>query len=137
MRTTAVWGKWILVSALWTCTTAVAAGLGQITVRSSLGQPLVADIALSFDDERELAGLSAGIASADAHRKANIAYAAAALGLRATIQAGSDGRRFIRVESARPVSDLTVTLVVELIGPGTQALRVYGVLLEPPEIAHR
>lgn len=137
MRAAAWYSTFIYGAVLWLCSTAQAAGLGPMTVRSLLGQPLVADIELVIRDRRELDGLSASIASADAHRRANISYRVAALGLKAAIQAGKDGRHFIRVESAQPVTEPTLKLLIELSSPGGQALREYDALLEPPEVRRR
>ncbi len=140
MRAKAWWNSLVFGSALWACTaatTAVAAGLGPMTVRSLLGQPLIADIELVIRDKRDLEGLSARIASVDAHRKANIPYSVAALGLKAAIQTGNDGRRFIRVESVQPVTEPAVKLLVELVSPGAQASREYNALFEPPELQRR
>ena len=137
MRATAWCSTFIFGAALWLCGTALAAGLGPITVRSLLGQPLVADIALVIRDRRELEGLSARIASADAHRRANISNTVVALGLKAAIQTGKDGRHFVRVESVQPVTEPALKVLIELSGPGGQALREYDVLLEPPEVQRR
>jgi len=136
MRTKTAGNLFILGAALWACA-AMAAGLGALTVRSTLGQPLVADIEVTAKDRRELEGLSARIASVEAHRLANIPYTASAIGLKATLQTGRDGRRIIRVESVQPVAEPTVKLLIELSSAGTQTLRAYDALLEPPEIRRR
>lgn len=127
----------IFGAALWISTSAIAAGLGQMTIRSLLGEPLVADIALFARDKSELDGLTARIASVNAHRQAGIPYAAAALGLRAAIQTGKDGQAFIRVVSVQPVTEPAVRLLLELTGPDAQTLREYGALFEPPETQRR
>lgn len=116
---------------------AIAAGMGAITIKSLLGQPLIAEIELATRDKRELESLSAQLAPAEAHRRANIPYLGVALGLRASIQTGKDGRGIIRVESLKPVNETTLRLLIELSGPGTNALREYAVLLEPPEMQAR
>lgn len=135
--TTAAWNTFVLGAMLWLCGNATAAGLGPMTVHSLLGQPLIADIELVIQDRRELERFSARIASMDAHRRANIPYAVAALGLKAAIQTHKDGRRFIRVESVQPVSEPAVKLLIELISPGGQTSREYSALFEPPEVQRR
>jgi pilus assembly protein FimV len=132
MRAIVLWGSMIFGTTLWA--SAMAGGLGSVTVRSMLGQPLVADIELVVHDKLELEGLSARVASADAHRKANIPYAVTAVGLRANIQTGRYGRRFVRIESVQPITEPTVKLLIELTGSGSQTLREYNLLLEPPEL---
>jgi Tfp pilus assembly protein FimV len=43
----------------------------------------------------------------------------------------------IRVESLKPVNDPTAKLLIELSSPGSNTLREYAVLLEPPEMQRR
>jgi pilus assembly protein FimV len=123
--------------AWWVCAGATAAGLGEITVRSALGQPLNADIALLTADKRDLGSLAVSIAPASAHREAGIPNQTVALGLKATLQTGKDGRTTVRVESLRPVVEPTMRLLIELRGPSTNALREYALLLDPPELQRR
>lgn len=137
LRVKTLWGSAIFGAALCAATATLAAGLGQMTVRSQLGQPLVADIVLLVRDKRELAGLSTSIASAEAHRKVNMPYVGAALRLKTTLQTDKDGRRTIRVESVKPAVEPTVILLIALDSPGAQSLRAYNVLLEVPESPRR
>lgn len=123
--------------ALWGSAGALAAGMGAITVKTLLGQPLIAEIELVTLDKRELESLSARIAPVEAHRRADIPYLGSTLVLRAAIQIGKEGRGIIRVESLKPVNDATLRLLIELSGPGSNALREYPVLLEPPELKAR
>jgi Tfp pilus assembly protein FimV len=126
----------VFSAALWASTATMAAGLGPMTIRSLLGEPLVADIALVANDKRELNGLSARIAPVAAHRRADIPYLAA-LGLRAAIQTDKSGRLFVRVVSVQPVTEPAMTLLIELIGPDAQTIREYAALFEPPETQRR
>jgi pilus assembly protein FimV len=139
MRTQAWWGTLLSGMVLWAglSTQAWAAGMGQMTVRSMLGQPLVADIELVIRDRKELEGLTARIASVEAHRGANVPYNASALGLKAVIQQGKDGRSYIRVHSDKPVTEPAVKLLIELMSSGAPALREYNALLEPPEVQRK
>lgn len=114
-----------------------AAGMGQMTVRSLLGQPFVADVELVLRDRKELEGLTARIASVEAHQKANVPYTATALGLKASIQQNKDGRAWIRVQSDKPVTEPAVKLLIELTSGGAPALKEYHALLEPPEITRK
>ena len=52
-----------------------AAGLGKLSVTSSLGQPLAAEIELFSADKAELESLSATLASDQAFRDARVEYA--------------------------------------------------------------
>ena len=137
---TIFWYGLICISALCTgmvTTGALAAGLGELTLHSMLGQPLNADIAVLVNDKRDLDALSAGIAPASAHQRAGIPNQTAALLLKATLQTGKDGRTIIRVESVKPVTEPAMKLLIELRSPGTNALREYDILLNPPEMQRR
>jgi pilus assembly protein FimV len=127
----------LLLCFLLASTGAAAAGLGELTLRSVLGEPLNADIAVIANDKRDLEDLSARIASPAAHRQAGIPYQTTALLLKATLQSGKDGRAIIRVESVKPVTEPAMKLLVELRSSGTNALREYDILLNPPEMQRR
>jgi pilus assembly protein FimV len=131
------WSGWLAGVAVWACGSATAAGLGDITVRSALGQPLNADIVLVATDKRDLDSLAVSIAPASAHREAGIPNQTVALGLKAVLQTGKDGRTTVHVESLRPVVEPTLRLLIELRGPNTNALREYALLLDPPELQRR
>jgi pilus assembly protein FimV len=131
------WNSVFVGVVCWACTGATAAGLGEITVRSALGQPLNADIALLATDKRDLDSLAVSIAPASAHREAGIPNQTVALGLKAVLHTGKDGRTTVRVESLRPVVEPTLRLLVELRCANTNALREYAILLDPPELQRR
>ncbi len=99
LRVKALWGSVVfgaMLCAAMAATATLAAGLGPMTVRSQLGQPLVADIELLLRDKRDLVGLSASLASVDTHRKANMPYAGATLGLKTALQTVKrDGKPFV------------------------------------------
>src|SRR4051812_48774411 len=79
-----------------------AAGLGKLTVLSSLGQPLKAEIELTAVTSEEADGLVAKLAPAEAFKLANIEFSPALLSLRFVV-AQRDGRQFIRISSSQPV----------------------------------
>src|SRR5688572_7333345 len=79
-----------LLAALLTCT-AGAAGLGRMTVLTSIGQPLVAEIDLSVTRE-ELGSLSARLALSDAYQRANLQYNPALAGALLTVETRSGGQ---------------------------------------------
>src|SRR5688572_8356788 len=84
-----------LLAALLTCT-AGAAGLGRMSVLTSIGQPLVAEFDLSVTRE-ELGSLSARLATADAYQKANLQYNPALAGARLTIETRSGGQPYLKL----------------------------------------
>lgn len=110
-----------------------AAGLGKLTVLSSLGQPLRAEIELTAVSADEASGLSAKLAPADAFRLANIDFNPALLSLRFDVDQ-RNGRQFIRVSSTQPVNEPFVDMLLELSWTGGRLVREYTFLLDPAEL---
>src|SRR3954469_24340204 len=75
-----------LASAVFLSSSAYAAGLGKLTVLSSLGQPLSAEIELTSVSADDASGLVAKLAPADAFRVANIEFNPALLSLRFAVE---------------------------------------------------
>lgn len=121
-----------LLSAL-TLSSAAAAGLGKLTVLSSLGQPLVAEIELTSVANDEAATLAAKLASPEAFQQANIDLNPALLALRFSIeQAGT--RQFVRLTSPQPMNEPFIDLLLELSASNGRLVREYTFLLDPPEL---
>lgn len=112
--------------------TVQAAGLGNITVLSPLGQPLRAEIDLNAANE-ELPSMNARLASPEAFRQIGIEYVPAVSGVRFTLDKRKDGRSFIRVATDRPVNEPFLDMLVELTWASGRVVREYTVLLDPPE----
>ncbi|WP_426190712.1 FimV/HubP family polar landmark protein [Massilia sp. DWR3-1-1] len=114
-------------------TSATAAGLGKLTVLSSLGQPLRAEIELTSVSADEAAGLVAKLASPDAFKLANVEFNPALLGLRFAVeQRGS--RQVINVTSSAPVNEPFVDMLLELSWSSGRLVREYTFLLDPAEL---
>src|SRR3954468_15686758 len=111
---------------------AYAAGLGKLTILSSLGQPLAAEIELVSVQKDELSSLSARFASPDAFQQANMQYSPALIGVRMTIEQRSDGKPFIRIVSTRSINDPFLAVLIELTWSQGRLLREYTALLDPP-----
>ena len=107
-----------------------AAGLGTITVRSALGQPLDAEI--------EVVSLQPGedfqvrLAGRDAYRDAGIDLSPALQGARFAIEK-RDGKTLIRVRTTQPVNDPFFSILVEMQWPTGRLARQYTVLVDPVE----
>ncbi|TFW09991.1 pilus assembly protein FimV, partial [Oxalobacteraceae bacterium OM1] len=110
-----------------------AAGLGRLTVLSSLGQPLRAEIELTTVSRDEVGALSAKLASAEAFRQANVEYSAALSSLRFAVEQRGD-RQIIRVTSAQPLNEPFVDMLLELAGPSGRLVREYTFLLDPADL---
>jgi pilus assembly protein FimV len=111
---------------------AYAAGLGKLTVLSSLGQPLSAEIDLVSVQKDELSTLSARVASPDAFQQANMQYSPALIGIRMTIERRGDGKPFIRIVSTRSINDPFLGILIELTWAQGRLLREYTALIDPP-----
>ncbi|MEC5161408.1 pilus assembly protein FimV [Janthinobacterium sp. CG_S6] len=110
-----------------------AAGLGKLTVLSSLGQPLRAEIELTSVAADEASGLAAKLAPAEAFRLANIDFNPALLSLRFAVEQRG-GRQFIRVSSSQPVNEPFVDMLLELSWNGGRLVREYTFLLDPADM---
>ncbi|HEX7635554.1 MAG TPA: pilus assembly protein FimV, partial [Noviherbaspirillum sp.] len=110
-----------------------AAGLGKLTVLSSLGQPLRAEIELTTVSKDEAGALVAKLASAEAFRQANIDFNSALNTLRFAVEQRGD-RQFIRVTSTQPLNEPFIDMLLELSGPNGRLVREYTFLLDPPDL---
>ena len=70
---------------------AEAAGLGKLTVFSSLGQPLKAEVEIAATSE-ELVGMSARLAPPEMFRQAGVDYAGALMDLRFVVEKRGKGK---------------------------------------------
>jgi pilus assembly protein FimV len=113
-----------------------AAGLGQITVLSALGQPLRAEVEI-FATPAELAEMQAKLAAPDEFKRAGVDYSSTLLGISFAITKNPRGRSVIKLSSARPINDPFVDLLLELNWATGRLVRDYTFLLDPPEFAAR
>jgi pilus assembly protein FimV len=107
-----------------------AAGLGQLTVLSSLGQPLLAEIELTSVSRDEAGNISVRLAPASAFRQANIEYNPSLANLRFAIEQRGN-RQIVRITSSQPVNEPFVDVLLEVNSNGSRLLREYVVLLDP------
>lgn len=110
-----------------------AAGLGKLTVLSSLGQPLRAEIELTSVSKDEVGALAAKLASPEAFQRANIDFNASLLSLQFAVEQRG-GRQFVRISSTQPLSEPFVDMLMELSGPNGRLVREYTFLLDPPDM---
>jgi len=109
-----------------------AAGLGKLTILSTLGQPLAAEVDLVSVQEHEVAALKVRIASPEAFARADVQYSPALIGVRLSIERRSDGRPYVKIVSTRPVNEPFIDLLVELSWPQGHLVREYTALIDPP-----
>src|SRR5438552_12796793 len=123
----------MIAAAFWLASPMVrAAGLGQLSVISPLGQPLNAEIEIVSLQPGEEEGLVARLASPDAFRAAGIEFNPALVSARFAIERRG-GRPLLRVRTTQPVNDPFLEILVELQWTSGRLVREYTVLLDPPE----
>ncbi len=110
---------------------AQALGLGDITLHSSLGQPLNADIALVDAQGLDQADLSVGLATADEFARSGVDRVFFLNDLHFTPVLSGE-RKFIHVTSTKAVTEPYLDFLVQLNRPSGQLLREFTVLLDPP-----
>ncbi|HXC39641.1 MAG TPA: FimV/HubP family polar landmark protein [Burkholderiales bacterium] len=110
-----------------------AAGLGKLTVLSSLGQPLRAEIDIVSLQANETESLSAKLASSEAFRQANIELNGALLQVRFAIENRPGGRTVLSITSPQPMNEPFVDMLIELNWASGRLTREYTFLLDPPE----
>ncbi len=110
-----------------------AAGLGKLTVLSSLGQPLRAEIELTAVSADDAGALVAKLAPTEAFRAANIDFNPTLLSLRFEIDQ-RNGHQIIRITSGQPVNEPFVDMLLELNWSGGRMVREYTFLLDPAEM---
>lgn len=124
-----------VISVLMICN-ASAAGLGKLTVLSSLGQPLRAEIEVTSVSQDEAGSLVPRLASAEAFRQANVDLNPALFSLRFAVEQRGSGQ-VIRVTSTQPINEPFVDMLLELGGSKGRLVREYTFLLDPPEMRNR
>ena len=111
-----------------------AAGLGRLTVLSSLGQPFRGEVDLVAVKKDELASLTARIASPDAFRQADLPFTAYISNLKLTIEKRPNGDPYVRVTAAQPLNEPFIDFLVEVNWTSGRLVRAYTALLDPPAV---
>ena len=114
--------------------TTEALGLGEIQVRSAMGQKLDAEIEFSALTASEAESLAIKLAAPESFVQAGIDYAPVLRSIRFLLVKKGD-RQVIHLTSDLAISDPFLTLLVELNAAGNRTLRQYVLLLDPPAIA--
>ena len=109
-----------------------ALGLGEVTLQSSLNQPLVAEIELL--EVRDLASneVIPSLASPEEFIKAGVDRQYFLTDLKFTPVLKPNGKSVIRVTSSKAVREPYLNFLVEVLWPNGRLLREYTLLLDPP-----
>src|SRR5450830_398429 len=108
-----------------------ALGLGEVTLKSTLNQPLLAEIEL-----QDVSGLSASdivpsLASPQAFADAGVSRQDFLNDLTFTPVINPNGRSVVWVTSSKPLSEAYVRFLVQVQWPNGRLMRDYSVLLDP------
>ena len=123
----------VLISAiLLTPAAAMALGLGEIRLGSSLNEPLSAEIDLVAATPEELAALDAHLASPEVFARYGLDRPAFLSTLEFSVGKGKDGRSVLLVHSREAISEPFVSFLIDVNWPRGRLLREYTVLLDPP-----
>ena len=109
-----------------------ALGLGEVSLKSALNQPLVAEIELL--EVRDLASgeLIPSLATPEDFTKAGVERQYFLSDLKFTPVLKPNGKSVIRVTSSKPVLEPYLNFLVEVLWPSGRLLREYTLLLDPP-----
>ena len=113
---------------------ALALSLGRITVQSSLGEPLRAEIEVPDISAEEAASLRTAVALPEAFTAAGLEYNAALSSLQASLQRRADGKAYIKLISDRAVNDPFVDMIIEASWSSGRIVRDYTMLFDPPSL---
>lgn len=111
---------------------ALGAGLGRLTVTSTLGQPFRGEIELLSVDKKDLGSIRASFASLDAFREASIERSPALSAMRFSVEQKKNGDPYLKITSSRPIDEPFLDMLIEIDWPSGRLVREYTVLLDPP-----
>src|SRR5215813_8810809 len=114
---------------------ALALGLGRLTVDSGLGQPLSARVELTAAQKDEVDTLSAKIADPSVYRDNNVQYPAAMSRARVSVEQGPNNQYYLKVSTQQAVNEPFLDLIVEVNWATGRVVRNYTFLLDPPGAA--
>jgi pilus assembly protein FimV len=121
------------LSSLLVFSNAYATGLGKLTVLSSLGQPLKAEIELTSVNKEDVASLVPKISSLETFKQANIDFNPALLNLKFAVVPKGNGY-VIKVTSTQPMNEPWVDFLLEMKAESGRLVREYTFLLDPAEL---
>lgn len=123
----------LATAGLVTSVSALAVGLGEIRLQSTINQPLAAEIELLSVEGREAGQLRARLGSPEDFARAGLerSYALTGLAFRPVLDA--PGGPVLKVTSPQSIREPFLDFLVRLEWPDGQLLRAYTLLLDLPE----
>jgi pilus assembly protein FimV len=124
-------GLLALLAAQW----ASAVGLGEITLRSAMNEPLRAEIALLSVGDLNESQIATKLASPEDFERAGVEREFQLADLRFKVDLSSPAKPVIRVSSQRPMKEPYLNFLLELRWTSGRLLREYTLLLDLPTFA--
>lgn len=109
-----------------------ALGLGPITMRSSLNQPLDAEIDIHSVQPGDLDGLAVRLASVEDFARVSVDRANFLTKIQFKLNVRADGSAYITLSTRQPVTEPYLDFLIEARWPRGRALKEYTVLVDPP-----
>ena len=132
MRAKPILSLTLLAAALAVPGTAASLGLGKLSVQSSLGQPLSAQIELTSIAKEELDSVTARVADPSLYRQNNLAYQGVLSRARVSLERLPSGDAILKVTTPGSVAEPYLDLLVEVNWASGRVVRAYTFLLDPP-----
>ncbi|MCI8211588.1 peptidoglycan-binding protein [Pseudomonas sp. S25] len=110
-----------------------ALGLGELSVKSTLNQPLVAEIELTEAQGLNASQVVPSLATTADFAQAGVTRQAFLSDLTFTPVINASGKSVLRITSSRPVREPFVKFLVQVLWPNGRLLREYSLLLDPPK----
>ncbi len=107
-------------------------GLGEVSVKSNLNQPLQAEIELLSADEFSAAEVLPGLATREEFLKANVDRVYFLSDIKFKVERNSRGDLVVILSTNKPVREPFLNFLVEVIWPSGRLLREYALLIDPP-----
>ncbi|WP_282822911.1 FimV/HubP family polar landmark protein [Pelomonas sp. V22] len=120
-----------------TTTASWGLGLGRLSVQSSLGETLRAEIDVSSLSAEEAGSLKVRIAPAELYRTSGVEFNAILSNTQVQLARRSDGRPYFRIQSDRAVQEPFVDVILEITWTGGRLVREYTLLFDPPATPSR
>lgn len=109
-----------------------ALGLGPITMRSSLNQPLDAEIDIHSVQPGDLDGFAVRLASAEDFNRVSVERTAFLTQIQFKLRFRADGSGYIHLTTRQAVTEPYLDFLIEARWPRGRALKEYTVLVDPP-----
>lgn len=110
----------------------LAAGLGQLNVKSGIGEPLKAEIELLSVSAAERSSLKARVAPKETYALQGLERPVSHNGIRILVTKSASGKNILKLNSNQPMTEPFLDMLVEVEWESGRVLREYTVLLDPP-----